>query len=65
MEKNMREDEKGWKEAVIAWSVCASIHRNYAKGRDPFYTTRQSDFVKAEAAAREALARLTKSDGRE
>jgi hypothetical protein len=47
MEKNMREDEKGWKEAVIAWSVCASIHRNYAKGRDPFYTTRQSDFVKA------------------
>jgi hypothetical protein len=43
---------EGWKEAAIAWAVCASIHREYAKGKDPFYTTRQSDFVKHEEAAR-------------
>lgn len=40
------------KEATIAWSVCASIHREYARGKDPFFTTRQSDFTKHEEAAR-------------
>lgn len=46
---------EGWKEATIAWSVCASIHREYAKGRDPFFTTRQGDFVKHENDARAVL----------
>jgi hypothetical protein len=42
----------GWKEAVIAWSVCASIHREYAKGKDALFSTRQADFVRHEANAR-------------
>lgn len=43
------------KEAAIAWAVCASIHREYAKGRDALFTTRQADFVKHEDDARRAL----------
>lgn len=43
-----RERDEAWKEATIAWAVCASIHREYAKGKDPFFTTRQGDFVKHE-----------------
>jgi hypothetical protein len=43
------------KEAAIAWAVCASIHREYAKGKDPFFTTRQSDFLKAADRARSLL----------
>jgi hypothetical protein len=46
---------EGWKEAAIAWAVCASIHREYAKGKDPFYKTRQGDFTKHEEAAHEKL----------
>ena len=42
-------------EATIAWACCASIHRVYAKRKDPFYTTRQADFVKHEETARAAL----------
>ena len=42
----------GWKEAAIAWEVCASIHRQYCKGKDPLFTTRQDDFVKHAADAR-------------
>ena len=34
----------GWKEAAIAWNVCGSIHRQYAKGRDALFTTRQADY---------------------
>ena len=45
-------DSTGWQEATIAWAVCASIHREYAKGKDPFYKTRQSDFTRHEAASR-------------
>lgn len=45
----------GWKEAAIAWSVCASIHRQYANGKDPFYKTRQADFTKHENDAKEKL----------
>jgi hypothetical protein len=33
------------KETAIAWSVCGSIHENYAKGKDPLYTTRHQDFI--------------------
>lgn len=43
---------RGWREATIAWSVCASIHRGYAEGRDPFYGTRQADFVRHENVSR-------------
>ncbi len=35
----------GWLEAAIAWEVCASMHQEYCKGKDPFYTTRHADFV--------------------
>lgn len=51
-----KQELEGWKEAAIAWSVCASIHREYGKGKDPFYKTRQADFTKHENDAR---ARLT------
>ncbi len=53
-------ESDGWKEAAIAWAVCASIHREYAKGKDPFFTTRQNDFTKHEAAARAEYLNLTK-----
>lgn len=36
----------GWKEAAIAWTVCASIHNQWAKGKDALFTTRQADFNK-------------------
>ena len=42
---NERETE-GWKEAAIAWSVCASIHETWAKGKDALYKTRHADFVR-------------------
>ena len=45
----------GWKEAAIAWEVCASIHREYGKGKDPFFNTRQGDFVKHANDARAML----------
>jgi hypothetical protein len=50
--KDAGETDEGWKEAAIAWTVCASIHREYAKGKDAFFKTRQSDFVKHEENAR-------------
>lgn len=37
-------EKDAWKEAAIAWEVCASIHREYAKGKDAVYKTRQNDF---------------------
>ena len=46
---------EGWKEATIAWEVCASIHREYAKKKDPFFTTRQADFMRHAEAARAAM----------
>ena len=46
------EPTDGWKEACIAWAVCGSIHREYAKGKDPFFKTRQGDFTKHEEDAR-------------
>ncbi len=52
---------EGWKEATIAWEVCASIHREYAKKKDPFFTTRQADFVRHTEAARAALRGEVKS----
>ena len=49
--------DEGWKEAAIAWAVCASIHEEYAKGKDALYTTRHADFVRHhEDARKKALA---------
>ena len=44
--------DSGWLEAAIAWEVCASLHRQYCKGKDALFTTRQSDFVKHAENAR-------------
>ena len=40
------------KEAVIGWAVARSVHQSFAKGRDPFFSTRQMDYAKAELEAR-------------
>jgi hypothetical protein len=47
--------DNGWLEAAIAWSVCASIHEKYAKGKDALYSTRHADFLQHEAHAREQV----------
>ena len=46
------EGQEGWKEAAIAWEVCASLHEKWAKGKDALYSTRHADFVKHAAHAR-------------
>lgn len=38
--------ERGWLEAAIAWEVCASVHLQWAKGKDAVFTTRQGDYVR-------------------
>lgn len=47
--------DAGWKEAAIAWEVCASLHREYCEGKDPFFKTRQGDFVRHAAEARRRI----------
>lgn len=47
----------GWMEAAIAWEVCASLHRQYCKGKDDLFTTRRSDFVKHAENARRLASR--------
>lgn len=42
----------GWRNAAVAWDVCASIHRAYGKGRDALFTTRQQDYLRHAADAR-------------
>ena len=49
--------DNGWLEAAIAWEVCASLHRQYCKGKDVLFTTRQSDFVKHAENARKLASR--------
>jgi len=44
----------GWKEAAIAWNVCASLHERFAKGKDALFTTRQADYKRHAAAAKKA-----------
>ena len=44
--------------AAIAWSVCASIHREFAKGKDPFFRIRQEDYAEHEREAREAYTKM-------
>jgi hypothetical protein len=56
--KHMSNGFDGWREATLAWSVCRSLHREYCKKRDPFYTTRQGDFERHEEAARAKMNQL-------
>ena len=37
---------EGWKEAAIGWTVCASVHLEWAKGKDGVFKTRQADFLR-------------------
>ena len=49
---------EGWKEAAIAWSVCASIHEQWAKGKDALYKTRHADFKRHAERARKLASEL-------
>lgn len=56
--------QRGWLEAAVAWEVCGSIHRTYAKGKDAFFKTRQSDYVHhAEDCRSRFLALTAKNKG--
>lgn len=57
--------QKGWKEAAIAWEVCASIHRKYGKGKDALFSTRQKDFMAGAEKARAMLAATNKENYRD
>jgi predicted transcriptional regulator len=46
-----------WIEATAGWACCASIHRQYARGKDALYRTRQADFIKHEERARAKTAK--------
>ena len=59
------EKDEGWKEAAIAWEVCASIHEKWAKGKDALYSTRHADFVKHAADARAKLTPNDRVEGRD
>ena len=50
-----KSEQDGWKEAAIAWEVCASIHEKWAKGKDTLYSTRHADFEKHADDARRKL----------
>ena len=50
-----RSEQEGWKEAAIAWEVCASIHETWAKKKDALYSTRHADFEKHAEYARQKL----------
>ena len=49
----------GWKEAAIAWTVCASVHMQWAKGKDGLFTKRQEDYVRHYEEARAKYLELT------
>ena len=55
---------EGWKEAAIAWEVCASIHREWARGKDAFFNTRQADFVNHADKARAMIAAALKPEAK-
>lgn len=54
---------EGWKEAAIAWEVCASVHRAWGKGRDALFTTRQADYLRHAQMAQERHVDLTRPTG--
>ena len=50
----------GWLEAAVAWEVCASLHLEYCKGRDPFFKTRQADYLSHASECRKKHKRVLK-----
>ena len=50
-----KEQYEAWKEATIAWAVCASVHREWGRYYDPVFKTRQADYVRHEEAARKKM----------
>jgi Lar family restriction alleviation protein len=52
-------EREAWKEAAIGWTVAASVHERWAKGRDALYTTRHKDFDRHAEDARQRHALLT------
>jgi len=59
-----KSEQDGWKEAAIAWEVCASIHEKWAKGKDALYSTRHADFEKHADDARRKLPPNARNEGR-
>lgn len=52
-------ETEGWKEAAIAWEVCASVLQKWGKGKDPLFKTRYADFKRHAEKARENYKALT------
>ena len=59
LERLANEGREAWKEAAIGWTVCASVHEQWAKGKDALYTTRHGDFERHAEDARQRHALLT------
>ncbi len=58
-EAEREECREAWKEAAIGWTVCASVHEQWAKGKDALYTTRHGDFDRHAEEARQRHSLLT------
>ena len=58
--ESLREEcREAWKEAAIGWTVCGSVHEQWAKGKDALYTTRHGDFERHAEEARQRHHLLT------
>lgn len=55
---SVKDATDGWKEAAIAWEVCASLHEKWCKGKDALFTTRQADYLKHAENARNMFSKL-------
>ncbi len=60
-----KSEQDGWKEAAIAWEVCASIHETWAKKKDALYSTRHADFERHAEDARRKLTHNAEITGRQ
>jgi hypothetical protein len=49
----------GWQEAAVGWGSCASIHRAFARGKDPLFATRQQEFNQRAKLANEKCSAIT------
>ncbi|AUZ95402.1 hypothetical protein FDI40_gp643 [Agrobacterium phage Atu_ph07] len=47
------------REANVAWSVCQSSHRDFAKKSDAMYTTRQNDYIKNKEKTKENIEKIS------
>ncbi len=63
LQESTSSEAEAWKESAIAWTVCASVHEQWAKGKDGLYKTRQGDYIRHAADARKKHFTLTKSHG--